>query len=217
MQSIPDVSWSRIAAFVRQHAHDLRNDLNALDLDAALLAELVTDAEAREGVKRMRAGIKKIATDLRALSNLLAAPHPAPRDVAARELFALWQEAGGAAEVEWTDALGDEHVNVDPNGIGWAFHELFSNASAFRSGGTLRATARAADGGVTFELREPKSAPTDTSRWGRAPFESTRPGHYGLGLCALVRTISANGGTVAWRFAEAERELVTTICFPAVV
>lgn len=219
MESMPDVSWSRVAAFVRQHAHDLCNELNGLDLQAALVAEFASEPEARDGLKKMRAGIRQVAADLRALSGKFAAPQPALTRIPARMAFALWQEkfsdhASAAPGVEWTSALAGEAVSVDVNGLEFVFQELGRNAAAFPAAGRLRASARVVDGAAEFQLCEPKAAPLDTSRWGLAPLESTRRGHYGIGLCALARIVAASGGTVMWNCTGQPCELVTTIRFP---
>ena len=216
MTSIPDVSWSRIAAFVRQHTHDLRNELNGLDLEAALLADIVTDPEALESVGRMRTEIRKVAGDLRALSGKFADPRPSPIALPARELFLIWQDQLSGLEPgpesEWTSEFGDEQVHVDPGGIAQALREMLVNARAFGGGAKMAARGRTENGHVIFELHEPKETPVDCSRWGRTPFEATRRGGYGLGLCALLKAVEANGGTVTWAFAPPE--LVTTLSFP---
>lgn len=218
MHTMPDVDWSRLAAFVRKHGHDLCNELNGLDLQATLAAELVTDAEARAGLKQLRAGLRQIATDLRALSAKVAEPKATLAPTAAGALFKWWEQqlanTDTRLEVEWTCTLGDERINVDASAVEWAFQELLENAAAFPASGKLRASAYVAEASVIFELREPKAARIDPARWGRAPFESLRSGHYGLGLCAVVRAITASGGTIAWTCTDLPCELITTIRFP---
>src|SRR5687767_3011033 len=92
MDSAPLVPWPRVTAFVRQHTHDVRNHLNGIDLEAALLRELITDPEALEGVARLRQQVRDTAAGLRALSNRLADPVPRPSAISATELFEIWQE-----------------------------------------------------------------------------------------------------------------------------
>ncbi len=218
MTAFPDVSWTRIAGFVRQHTHDLRNELNGLDLEAALLADIVTDPEALEGVARMRAEIRKIAANLRVLSAKFADSRPNLLRLPAQELFLIWQdqlrEMPAKSAVEWTGSLGTEQVNVDPMALAAAFREMLANAQAFGTGAPLRATARASDGRVVFELREPKVDSVDPARWGRNPFVSTHRGRYGLGLCGVVSAIEASGGEIGWSFDADGAELVTTVSFP---
>ncbi len=218
MHSAPDLSWSHLAQFIRQHTHDVRNDLNGLDLEAALLADIVPGGEAAESVARMRAQIRRLAGDLRALSGKFADPKPALEFYAARELFLIWQDQltalHPAPTVEWKETLGAERVNVDATVLANVFRELLANAQSFGTGAPIFAEARVEDQEIVFELREPKDAPLETASWGRAPFSSMRHGHYGLGLWEAQRTIAANGGEVQRRFASDAMELITTLSFP---
>jgi len=216
MTKFPDVAWVRVGGFVRQHTHDLRNELNGLDLEAALLADIVTDPEARASVDRMRVEIRKIAANLRTLSTRFAEVRPSRMVIPARELFLIWQDqltALEGLEVDWIDQLGEEQVNVDPTTVAQALREILVNAHAFRVGGKLRAVAQG-NGSLVFELHEPKTDTIDPARWGRSPLDSTRHGCYGLGLCTVLQTIEANEGSVSWRFAAEEKSLVTTVTFP---
>lgn len=218
MTPIPAVNWSLITAFIRQHTHDLRNELNGLDLETALLADVVTDPEAVEGVTRMRGQLRQIAADLRGLSAKFAESHADVVEMPAQDLFLIWQDQlsdlSAQPEVEWTSELAGESVNVDPTAVAKALREVLSNAQSFGPGGKLRARARVESGAVIFELREPKVAAVDPERWGLTPFVSTRRGGYGLGLCSVLREIEASGGKIVWRFDATASELVTTTSFP---
>lgn len=218
MTSIPDVSWSRVAAFVRQHTHDLRNDLNGLDLEAALLADIVADPEGVESVSRIRGEIRKVAANLRTLSGKFADARPTLLRLPAQELFLIWQdqltELLTRPKVEWSSTLGEGEVNIDPAGVAGAFREVLANAQAFGNGETIRATAAPDDGIALFQLREPKAEPVTPESWGTTPFLSTRRGGYGLGLCDVVRTVEASGGTISWNFEPGRSELATSIRFP---
>ena len=218
MHSAPDLSWSHLAQFIRQHTHDVRNGLTSLDLEAALLAELAPGGEAAESVARIRAQIRRLAADLRALAGKFAEPQPARDLCAARELFLIWQDQLAALDpapsVQWSEALGAEQVNVDAAALASVFRELLANAQAFGTGATLLGAARVEGGHIAFELREPKDAPIETASWGHAPFASMRHGHYGLGLWEAQRTITANGGEVQRRFERDTVELITTLLFP---
>ena len=48
------VAWSDIVKFVRQLSHDLRNNLNAVELQSAYLGELRQDAEMKNEIQRLR-------------------------------------------------------------------------------------------------------------------------------------------------------------------
>lgn len=218
MTSPPDSSWLQIAKFIRQHTHDVRNDLNGIDLEVTLLGDLAPAGEAAESVARIRAQIRRVAADLRTLAAKFADAQPTRALYAARELFLIWQDQVAALNpapaVEWSDTLGAEQVNVDATALADIFRELLANAQAFGNGVLLRGSARVEGGQVIFELREPKDAPVDTANWGHAPFTSMRHGHYGLGLWNAQRTAAANGGEVRREFAPDAMQLVTTLLFP---
>ena len=48
------VPWSDTVRFVRQLSHDLRNDLNAIELRSAYIGELTQDQELTSEIKRLR-------------------------------------------------------------------------------------------------------------------------------------------------------------------
>src|ERR1700743_2983004 len=62
------VPLPRIAGFVRQLTHDVRNTLNSLDLQAAFLLEVVSDPEALEELRRLRGLLQVSARQLQAVS-----------------------------------------------------------------------------------------------------------------------------------------------------
>ena len=216
MLSEPEISWPRLAAFVRQHTHDVRNGLNALDLETALLQELATDDEGRASVARVREQVRGLAEKLRAMSALFQQPQPYAAPLAARELLLIWREQNDAlAEppvVEWIEEVGDAKVNVDAGMMGTVFRELLANARSFREGEPAIASARIEGDEVIFELREPKSAPVDTAAWGRRVFETTKRGGYGLGLWTVQQLIEALGAIVTRR--NVDGALVTRIALP---
>ncbi len=218
MHAPPDLNWPDLAKFIRQHTHDVRNDLNGLDLEAALLTELVPPGEATDAVARIRAQIRRLAADLRALATKFADPKPTRAPYPARELFLIWQDQlatlSPAPSVQWSEPPGTEQVNLDATALATVFRELLANAQAFGTGAPLHAAARVENQRLIFELREPKDAPLDASEWGRAPFASMRHGHYGIGLWMAQRTIAADDGDVQRRFAPEPMELITRLVFP---
>lgn len=218
MDPTPDLSLPQLARFIRQHTHDVCNDLNGLDLEATLLTEFAPSGEAVESVARIRVQIRRLAADLHRLAGKFAEPQPVRALYAASELFLIWQDQPAALDpapaVQWSDALGTEQVNVDAAALADVFRELLANAQHFGTGAPVFAAARVKDRQVVFELREPKEAPFETDGWGSAPFASMRHGHYGLGLWDAQRTIIANGGELRRRFAPDAMELITTLLFP---
>lgn len=217
MLSDPEIPAARVAHFIRQHTHDVRNGLNGLDLEAALLQDIVTEEEGRESVARLRQQLRAVAAQLRTLAARFHDPQPHLAPLAARELLLIWREQNtslpASLEIVWEDQVGDELLRVDAGLMAEIFRELLGNAVAFPATGPLTASARSEGGGVIFELREPKSAPVDVTGWGEAPFSSTRRGGYGLGLWTVRRLAAANGAQITREFLPAGM-LVTRVRFP---
>ncbi len=218
MNSAPEIPWKRVAGFVRQHTHDVRNGLNSLDLETTLLNELVTDGEATASVERIQKQLRALASQLRSLAALFQDPQLVAAPIAARVLLQIWREKHAALkdvlEVQWVDELGDEHVNVDVTMMATVFRELLTNATDFSTGDPVTVTARAANGEVVFELREPKTEALDTSTWGQ-PLSTTRRGGYGLGLWTARRMMQANGASLLQRYVPEEACLLSQIILPA--
>src|SRR6185369_15499452 len=105
----PLIPWARLATFIRQHTHDVRNHLNSLDLEASLLSELVSGDEAKATVDRMRRQIRNFANEMRTLSAKFAEPVPGRALVPASMLFLIWQDQAAGLdpkpEVEWTQEV----------------------------------------------------------------------------------------------------------------
>lgn len=220
MESQPELPWQRLATFVRQHTHDVRNHLNGLDLEAALLVELVDNREAKESINRMRQQIRNIAADLRGLSAKFVDPRAMRTEVAGSDLVLIWKDqvnaVSPAPQVDWHDDVGSARLNVDVEAVARAFRELLTNAVAFGTGEPLRAEAEAGEGRAKFRLIEPKAEALDPAPWGRMPFISTRRGGYGLGLWEMERHIQASGGEVERHYDPAANALTTTLTFAAV-
>ena len=76
------VPWSDTARFLRQLSHDLRNDLNAIELQSAYIGELAQDQELTNEIKRLREVVSGMNSTLQLLSKAvgdvapnLVAPH----------------------------------------------------------------------------------------------------------------------------------------------
>lgn len=220
MDTQPEITWPRVAGFVRQLTHDVRNHLNGLDLETALLNELVTDGEAKESVDRLRRLIRQTASELRTLSAKFAQPSFAVGEVAAKELFLIWQDQATGLEpapkIEWHESVGNARVKTDIDVVARALREVLANAATFSGDAPIKAEAHAADGYLVFTLIEPKTLPLDPSTWGRTPLVSTRRGGYGLGLWEADRNIKECGGEVQRHFDSAKKTLTTTLKFPTV-
>jgi K+-sensing histidine kinase KdpD len=217
------VSWDNVVCFVRQLSHDLRNDLNAVELQAAFLGELTSDnAELKEEVKRLREMITKLASRLQGLSAALgqiSANKMSYRtsdfmeDLRARIAKDFSAESGA---IKWEAQTGDVLFEVDPQLLQQAFIELFTNAFQHeRTKDSLSALAKIDNGNFVFTLREPKAGfQLPTENWGRQPLGKVRQGHYGLGLNRVRAILEAHGGDLRAQYDPTASALVSTITLP---
>jgi light-regulated signal transduction histidine kinase (bacteriophytochrome) len=218
----PKISWTDVRKFVGQLNHDLRNHLNALELQAAFLNDIVEQPEAKEELKRLRNLTSEAGAQLQALSGQMAKIQVNPmhyqatefvEDLRASLVLAAAEEAAG---IQWKVSLGAEKIEVDPLLLQEAFLELFRNAFAHDRGqGALVCEARATGEKLEFTLREPKAKfEGATEEWGQRPLGRVRHGHYSLGLFRARGIFEAHHGTLRAQFDPATSVLVTTVVLP---
>jgi len=216
------VSWTDNVRFVRQLSHDLRNHLNAAELQAVYISELTGDAELKTEIKRLRATIAELGAILQKLLADLGQIKPSLMPYRAvdfvedlRQKFAhdFPQES---AAVNWDIQPGDAALNVDPQLLQQALLELFANAFQHQRGqGPLVATAKVDNDRFVFTLREPKARfELSTENWGREPLRKISQGHYGLGLNRVRVIVEAHGGELHAHYDPTESVLLTTITLP---
>src|SRR6266478_9962960 len=70
------VPWSDTVRFVRQLSHDLRNDLNAIELRSAYIGELTQDQELTSEIKRLREVVSDMNSTLQLLSRAVGEVTP---------------------------------------------------------------------------------------------------------------------------------------------
>ena len=212
-----------IVKFVRQLAHDLRNDLNAAELQSAYLIEIAENGELKDEIKRLRGMIAEVGANLQRLTVALGQPKLTEMPYSAKD-FAddLRQKLTTdypkeAAKVEWGVKLEEVELQIDPQLLLPAFLELFANA--FRhdpAGGVISATAQTENGRFVFTLREPKkNFERSTENWGREPLRHVAQGHYGLGLHRTRGIIEAHRGELNARYDKENSSLITTVTLPA--
>jgi signal transduction histidine kinase len=217
------VTMPEVVKFVRQLAHDLRNHLNAAELQSAYLMEIAENSELRDEIKRLRSMIAQVGTNLQELTGALSQPRLTEMPYAAKDFIEDLQQKLATAypeeatKIEWdASGAGDATLNIDPQLLLPAFLELFANAFRHERGeGSLSATANVADGKFRFTLLEPKqNFQRSTENWGREPLRSLGQGHYGLGLHRTRNIVDAHGGEFAARHDKNSASLVTTVTLP---
>ena len=216
------LSMSELVKFVRQLAHDLRNHLNAAELQSAYLLEIAENNEVRDEIKRLRGMIAQVGGNLQDLTAALSPPRLTEMPYAAKDLIEDLQQKiandypAENEHVNWDVDVGDATLNIDPQLLLPVLSELFANAFRHdRGAGPIIAAARTDKARLVFTLSEPK--PTfdlSTENWGREPLRALGQGRYGLGLYRARATIEAHRGQFSARHDKKTGLLVTTIALP---
>jgi light-regulated signal transduction histidine kinase (bacteriophytochrome) len=216
------VPWDDLVRFVRQLSHDLRNDLNALELQSAYIAELAQDQELQTEIKRLREVTSALYSTLQRLSRAVGEITPNMISYRAPEFWTDMRAeierkfSNKTDEIKWCAQLQDVVLHVDPQLLQEVFTELFANAFQHdRGNGPLLAGARIDNDRLLFTLHEPKIAfDSATQNWGRQPFRNTSQRHYGLGLNRVRAIIEAHGGEVQAQYDPKASALVSTVTLP---
>ncbi len=216
------IRWSDTTRFIRQLSHDLRNDLNAIELQSAYLGELETNEESKSEIKRLREIVSGMAATLQGLSRLVGdvRPNLIPyrvadflEDLRSQIQRGLPNESG---EITWNVQLADFTLNIDPQLLQEVFMELVTNAFRHDRGqGSLIATAKTENNKFLFTLEEPKTrVVSSVENWGREPLRNMRQRHYGLGLNRARVIVEAHGGQLLARYDQKSSALITTLVLP---
>ena len=211
-----------VVKFVRQLAHDLRNDLNAAELQSAYLIEIAENGELKDEIKRLRGMIAEVGTNLQKITVALGQPRLTEMPYSARDFTEdLRQKLSTdypqeSAKVEWDVDVGDAELQIDPQLLLPALLELFANAFRHGADGVISVKARTENEDFVFTLHEPKPHfERSTENWGREPLRSVTQGHYGLGLHRTRGIIEAHGGELQARYDKESSFLITTVTVPA--
>ena len=216
------VPWIDIVQFVRQLSHDLRNHLNAIELQSAYIGELTADAEIKTEIKRLREALSGLTTILQKLSAGLGQirtevmPYGGADFIEDLRKKVVTDFPRESTAISWDVHLRGAALEIDPQLLQQAFIELFNNAFRHERGkGPLTVTAKIDNDRFVFTLREPKSRfELSTENWGREPLRKISPGHYGLGLNLARIIVKAHGGKLRAHYDPTESVLVTTITLP---
>ena len=211
-----------VVRFVRQLSHDLRNNLNAAELQSAYLKEIAEDAEVKEEIQRLRGMLSEMGGSLQKLTGLLAPPKLNEMTYASSDLMedlrakAAKEFGDDASAFQWDVSGGAAVLNIDPHLLLEAFLELLRNALRHgRGDGSISVSGGANGGEFVVTLREPKTGfDLSTKEWGREPFHTVKHGHYSLGLHRARSIIEAHRGTLKADYDREASVLVTTIVLP---
>ena len=188
-------------------AHEIKNGLAGIYAAMQLLARGLPPGEGK------RAWFDEAALEIKRLDataqDLLSfagqpAPKPAPADLG-EFLRSLAQRARNRPEVQLhrieVSAPPDLVVALDPLLLGQALLNLIANAAqAMLSPGSIRLSARRAEGGVQIEIQDsgPGISPEHLGSI-FAPFFTTKSRGTGLGLSIAKKIVEAHGGSLRAR------------------
>ena len=215
------VPWIDAVRFVQQLSHDLRNHLNAIELQSAYISELDGGAELKGEITRLREMISGLTAVLQKLTglgevkpNLIS--YRASDFVEDLRKTIAHEFPKESAEITWDIQTGGAMLNVDPQLLQQAFSEVFANAFQHDRGkGAFIAAARIEGKRFVFTLREPKARfESSTENWGREPFRRITRGHYGLGLNRVRVIMEAHGGEMHAEYDPKGSTLLTTLTLP---
>ena len=211
-----------VVRFVRQLSHDLRNHLNAAELQSAYVNEIAQEPEMKEEIKRLRGMLSEMGASLQRLCTSLAEvkltemPYPAAAFIEDLQQKLAAQAPAQSSAIDWSVQVDGANLEIDPQVLQQAMLELFANAFLHEPGdGRIAAQADMRDGKFRFTLREPKAAFTGSiETWGQQPFRKVKHGHYGLGLPRVRSIIQAHGGQLTAQYDQPSSTLITTVVLP---
>jgi K+-sensing histidine kinase KdpD len=216
------IRWSDAIRFIRQLSHDLRNHLNAIELQSTYISELSENAGLQSEIKRLREMIAGLTSTLQKLASGLDNVKANPISYRAADFVEDLRKRIGREfpdkndQIVWDIQPGNPMLHVDPELLQQAFIELFANAFEHGRGeGALALMAKIDKNRFMFTLHEPKTRfERSTENWGREPLRNISRGHYGLGLNRIRVILEANGGEMHAQYDPKVSALITTLSLP---
>lgn len=216
------IQVENVGAFLRRLAHDIRNDLSAIQLLVAFLQE-GEGADARSEVggqvnEALRHGSRRMARVARAFE----VPSVERIDYPLELFFEDFKGRALAARPELSERVvwrlkgGQETASLDPALAMEALDELLENALAFSPlDSSIYVTAVGGGTGVEWCFSQStQSIPQAYDLWGRSPLVGSRKGGYGLGLFRARRIIEAHGGRLGFAYSAETCALSADVFFP---
>lgn len=216
-----NVAWSDIVRFIRQLSHDLRNHLNAIQLQSAYISELEGD-ELKNEIARLRGMLSGLTSALQSLSTAVSEAKPNLIPYQAADLAEDLRKKidhdfpDQTSIARWNMEGADATLNVDPQLLQEALTELLGNA--FRhlgDKGNIVVTTRIEDGQFLFVIEEHNARLEGTTdNWGHQPLRKVSPNHYSLGVRRVRAIIEAHGGRMDAHYDSNASLLTTTLALP---
>jgi len=178
------IAWEELAGVTRELFHDIRNQLNAADLQLVLAAELAAERpEAKQEIERGRQNLTELGRTLARLRRHLALPELQEVTVEA----AVVPELLGREGVEWKTTA---QVKLDPQWFVDAIGCLEAEHRAAHPGAEADARFRIEAGALILEIGEAGADPPASLLSGTLD--------YGLRLPASLLMMRAMGMAIDW-------------------
>lgn len=218
------VPWPLFVKFLGQFSHDIRNGLNAIELQLTLAGEISKDPEVSEEIRRARHSVGDLARKIQRARNstseiqINAIPYKVADFLEDLRSSLSRHAPEESKNVEIASLNGDgSQFEVDPEALPLALSKLIDNAAYFADKSEpIRIEGVVEEEDVVIRLIEKHetSPQTDPATWGEQPLASGRRGGYGLGLFHARRIVAAHGGTISIEYSPAEKNLVTSVRIP---
>jgi signal transduction histidine kinase len=185
-------------------AHDIRNPLSAIKMQAQLLQSRVHGVDERTSLAAILHDITTVESVIRDLLDV-ARPEelrlaPADPNQVIRQLLDHLEPQLSHRQIHLVAQLSDSHtlLSLDTQRFGQALMNLIVNAcDAMPGGGTLEVATRNGDDRFVVEVRDDGTG-IDPAMADRVfdPFVSTKRDGVGLGLVNVKAVVESHGGTI---------------------
>ena len=215
------ISVARLEFFLRQLSHDVRNDLNAMELLISYVECEESGGDVANALKQLHDAVRYGAKRMLRVSKAVQEPDldtiPYPADILHEDLRErlLLERPELAQRIAWERCSVKACMIVDAGLILEAFTELLENAAAFSD--VLQAVRIDVEmSGEMVRWRITQNAlerPENMGQWGKIPLVSARRSHYGLGLFRVRRILRAHRAFLNFEYHAQNKELVSEVVF----
>lgn len=219
------VPLSRLESFLRQLSHDVRNDLNAMELLISYVEDENSGGDIRNALTQLHDAVRYGARRMLRVSKAVQCPDldcvAYPADLLAEDLRDRLrvERPELSARIEWMNEGQRAVVQIDATLVLEVLTELLENAAGFSSSESrILMRVEPVDGGVLWSVEQQSSEPpANPNQWGLRPLVSTRRGHYGLGLFRVRRILQAHGASLSYSHDAGRSKLVTEVLFSGAI